>query len=74
MDDTEAEVERHNEQSLWQDVAGRLTAAREELEIAQGLMEDLHKEHLAVGLVEHADGIERFRVMAQSKANDLEYA
>lgn len=62
------EIEQHNERTLWEDVASRLTAAGEEVVNAQGALEDLREGGFADQLQPLVDALRLAAIDAGGRA------
>jgi len=65
---SEEEVERHNERESWREVVGHLRIARDEVELAQGALEDLRMSEWADQLQPLVDGLRQAGSEAAEKA------
>jgi hypothetical protein len=63
----QAEIESYNTRELWVDTLRNLSAARHELELAQGNLEDLGVPHISENLSPLIESVERFLNLAADK-------
>lgn len=64
------DVEEHNTRELWKDAERHLSAAAHELELAQGVLEDLDVPHISENLTPTIESVGRFSQLAAEKAAD----
>lgn len=71
-DEDQDVIEAHNARELWRDAANHLEVAKQSLETAQGVLEDLGVQQISGNLTPTIGAVERFRQLAADNVLGVE--